>query len=144
MTSDTKGAFAPLATLLACFAIVVLLGACNPREIPSEKPTPTIRAWVQASGKSMLPTFPEFALVEVEFGVKFESLKAGDTVVFWDYTRGTPTFIHHRLIQQQGGNWIAQGDNAATNPTADRPWVTRENFIGRTTGRHTQLLFTSK
>lgn len=87
----------------------------------------------------MLPTFPTKALIEVET-VPFSDLRQGDTVIFWDYTRTEPLLIHHRLVAKQGGNWIAQGDNPDTNPKADRPWVTPDNYLGRTTGRHTQLL----
>ena len=118
---------------------LALLG-CSKREIPSDNPRPIAHAWIAATGQSMLPTFPERALVEIQIGVPFEALRAGDSVVFWDYTRATPQLIHHRLVQEQGGNWIAQGDNPETNPTADRPWVTRDNYIGRTTGRHVQIL----
>lgn len=88
----------------------------------------------------MLPTFPERALVEAQFGYPFDALKAGDTVLYWDYTAAQPRYLHHRLITSRAGAWIAQGDNPVTNPTTDAPWVTRDNYIARTTGRHTQLL----
>jgi hypothetical protein len=44
------------------------------------------------------------------------------------------------LVQRQGSAWIARGDNATTNPTADRPWVTPDNYVARATGRWTYLL----
>lgn len=140
-SSDTAGIWPPALTLLACFFVVVLLGACSKREIPSDAPVPTVRAWLTSKGKSMLPSFPESALVEVEFGVPFEALKEGDSVVFWDYKRGEQALTHHRLVQKQGSAWIARGDN---NAVVDRSWVTRDNYLGRTTGRHTQMLFASK
>ena len=88
----------------------------------------------------MLPTFPESSLVEFEV-TPFDQLKKGDTVLFWDYTERTgAVFIHHRLVESQGGNWIARGDNPETNTRADLPWVTKDNYIGRTTGKHTPFL----
>jgi hypothetical protein len=92
-----------------------------------------------ATGESMLPTFPAKTLIEFQM-IPFDQLKAGDTVIFWDYTNSTPRFIHHRLVEKQLGNWIARGDNPVTNQTADRPWVTKDNYIARTTGRFTQIL----
>lgn len=79
----------------------------------------------------MLPKFPESAFIQVEVGVPFDQLKAGDTVVFWDYKRGEVAMTHHRLIQKQGGNWIAQGDN---NDFADQSWITPDNYLARSTG----------
>lgn len=95
---------------------------------------PILAAWVAVAGKSMLPTFPEYCIVQMEIGVAFDDLKAGDTVIFWDYKRGPRAFTHHRLVAKQGDAWIAQGDNPDTNPVADRSWVTRDNFYARTTG----------
>ena len=129
-----------LGRFLCVLTLLLSLSGCSKREIPSDAPKPVLTAWVTAKGKSMIPTFPESALVEVEIGVPFSALKEGDTVVFWNYSGGPATFIHHRLVQKQAGNWIAQGDNSATNPTADRPWVTPDNFIGRTTGRYARLV----
>ncbi len=88
----------------------------------------------------MLPTIPNGALVEIEVGFPYGSLKAGDIVVFWDYLRGTGKFTLHRLIDSQLGNWIAQGDNKETNSEEDRPWVTKDNYVAKATGRHTKLL----
>lgn len=133
-----------IVALAALVAIFTLSGCGDSKAIPSSRSKPTLKAWVGHAGKSMLPAFPEFALVEVEFGVPYESLKEGDTVIFWDYTRATPLLIHHRLVAKQANAWIAQGDNAATNATADRPWVTPDNYIARTTGKHTQLLSAPK
>lgn len=126
-----------LSLLVATF---FLAGCGDSRDIPSSKPKPTIKAWVGGTGPSMLPTFPESALVEAEFGVPFDALKAGDTVIFWDYTRPEPFLIHHRLSVKMGAGWIAQGDNPVTNAIADRPWVTPDNYIARTTGKHVQFL----
>lgn len=126
--------------VLAYLVLLALLAGCGPK-IPTSKSKPVVTAWIAAVGESMLPTFPEKSLIEVEFGVPFEALKAGDTVVFWDYTKKEPALTHHRLVAKQAGNWIAKGDNPETNPVADRPWVTSDNFIARGTGRHTQLLF---
>jgi hypothetical protein len=126
--------------LLAAVGLVpvLLFTGCGKREIPSDAPAPTVRAWLSAEGKSMLPSFPEHALVEVEFGVPFDALREGDSVVFWDYKRGAQALTHHRLKQKQGSAWIARGDN---NTVVDESWVTRDNYLGRTTGRHTQMLF---
>lgn len=139
MRTEAKGLLISLAIAIAC-AVVFCLAACAPREIPADAPKPIIRAWMQANGTSMLPSFPKHALAEVEIGVPFEDLREGDSVVFWDYKRGAQALTHHRLRQKQGSAWIARGDN---NTEADDSWVTRDNFIGRTTGRHTQLLISA-
>lgn len=129
-------------TLCLCLLVAVffLSGCGDSRDIPSSKPKPTVKVWVGHTGQSMLPTFPETALIEAEFGVPFDALKAGDTVIFWDYTRPEPFLIHHRLSVKMGAGWIAQGDNPVTNATADSPWVTPSNYIARTTGKHVQFL----
>lgn len=138
-----KTALAAFIVAAVCLWMLFTVG-CGKRDIPSDTPKPIIRAWVPAVGRSMEPNFPNGALVEAEFGVRYEDLKVGDTVLLWDYTRTEPSFIHHRIVAEQGGQFIARGDNFATNPAADRPWVTRDNFIARTTGRHTQMLFAPK
>ena len=110
---------------------LLLVAGCAKREIPSSAPRPTLSGLVRVQGKSMLPTFPEHAYVQVEIGTTFDELRAGDTVIFWDYRRGDNAFAHHRLVQKQGDAWIARGDN---NSAADQSWVTRDNFYVRTTG----------
>ena len=119
-------------------AIVLLLAGCGP-QIPTSAQKPMLTGWVLAQGKSMLPTFPEAAFVEIEIGSRFEDLKVGDTVIFWDYTRGAG-MTHHRLVAKQGDAFIAQGDNKETNAVVDKPWVTRDNFVARGTGRWAILL----
>lgn len=119
--------------------LVFALVSCGKR-IPTAQDKPSVKAWISASGQSMLPTFPESCLVECEFGIPFDALKENDTVIFWDYKSTAPRLLHHRLIQKQGGNWIAKGDNRQTNPTADWPWVTPDNYLARTTGRFTYFL----
>lgn len=126
----------------ALVALIAIVAGCSKRSIPSDAPKPPLFAWTLATGESMLPTFPQSAYIEVIIGIPYSQLKPGTSVLFWDYTQDKPVIIHHRLIQKQGGNWIAQGDNPKTNPKADRPWVTQDNYIGVTTGRHTQLLQT--
>ena len=139
MKPDTKGTLLPLAVLLAVGLAFTFVG-CSKREIPSTRKSPPLVAWVPISGKSMLPTYPERALAEAEFGVPYDELKVGDVVIFWDYTKPQPAFTLHTLVQKQAGNWIAKGNNPETNPVADRPWVTRDNYAARATGRHTQIL----
>ena len=85
----------------------------------------------------MLPSFPNGTLVEMQVGFPYDDLKAGDSVIY--YTNGL--FVHHRLIVKQAGSWIVKGDNPNTNPVVDKEWVTRENYVGRTTGRFTSALF---
>jgi signal peptidase I len=118
--------------------LVALLAGCS-RDIPSDKPVPVLVAWTKVTGVSMSPTFPPDRLVEMEVGFPYEQLKAGDTVIYWDYTAGN-RLIHHRLVKEQFGAWMAKGDNPVTNPRADAPWVTKDNYIARTTGRHAQIL----
>lgn len=128
-----------LAVTVACLVFVVLMAGCSPRDIPSDAPKPILKSWVTAGGKSMLPVFPERCVVEIE-PVGYDALKVGDTVVFWDYTNANPLLIHHRLVAKQGASWIAQGDNRETNTFADRAWVTKDNYLARTTGRWVYLL----
>lgn len=126
--------------LPAIIILLLFLAGCSKAPV-NEKERPVLIAWVAISGESMLPKYPNGALVEVEVGVPYEVLKQGDDVIFWDYTNTTgATFIIHELVAKQAGSWIAQGRNHATNPIADRPWVTEDNYYVRATGKHTQLL----
>ena len=98
---------------------------------------------MRADGVSMLPSFPEHAFVECA-STPYDQLKVGDSVIAWDYTHKTGAiFYHHRIIQKQGDSFITRGDNELTNPKADAPWMTRDNYICRTTGLHSQMLFLS-
>lgn len=126
--------------LAVAVVLLAILAGCSKQEIPASRPMPPLKAWLPYSGKSMLPVYPERGLAEVELGVPFSALKAGDIVVFWDYTRAADRFTLHKLVAKQGGNWIAQGVNPETNPVADRPWVTPENYVCRATGRHAQIV----
>lgn len=139
---DSRPIIALCLALLGVGCLLCLTGCGKgfSSDIPTNKDMPVLKSWVAAKGKSMLPTFPESALVEIEF-TPYDQLKVGDTVVFWDYTEKTgATFIHHRLIENQWGAWISRGDNKETNKRADLPWVTKDNYIARTTGRHAQIL----
>lgn len=120
---------------LLLLSIALLIAGCK-KEIPTTQEKPVVRAWMGAVGKSMLPAFPEQALIEVEFGFPFEELKAGDTVVFWDYRRGY-ALTHHRLVHKEGRAWMAKGDN---NENVDDSWVTQDNFIAKSTGRHSLVV----
>jgi len=130
-----------LRTVGVVILIITALVGCSKREVPSTAAKPILVAWVPTTGKSMLPTFPERGLAEAQIGFPYEQLSVGDTVIFWDYTRGVGRFTHHRLVAKQLGNWIAQGDNPETNSTADRPWVTKDNYICRTTGRYQAVVY---
>lgn len=132
-----RGLLFTLAVICLLLSVLWLAG-CG-RKIPTSQPAPVLKVWVAVSGKSMLPNFPESGFVEMEIGVPFDALKAGDTAIFWDYTRGQG-LTHHRCREKQAGSWIMQGDNPGTNPVADRPWMTRDNYYGRTTGRAAQWL----
>lgn len=110
----------------------LLLVSCTERNIAVSAPAPVVKAWVPCHGKSMLPTYPDKAMVEFEFGVPFADLKQGDAVIFWDYKRGATAITHHRLVAKQGGNWIARGD---ANDSADQSWVTPDNYLARGTGQ---------
>lgn len=128
------GARIRLKALLGLFLCVLTLflgpTGCN-TEIAADTPKPVVKAWIPCRGKSMLPNFPEYSYVQFEFGVPFEMLKAGDTVIFWDYKRSETALTHHRLVQKQGDAWIAKGDN---NEFPDKSWVTKDNYIARGTG----------
>jgi phage repressor protein C with HTH and peptisase S24 domain len=120
-------------------ALVLLIAGSGRAPVPDERPI--LKAWIPVSGQSMLPKYPDGMMLEIELGVPYKDLKEGDDVVFWDYTgKSGATFIFHKLVQKQAGSWIVQGRNPKTNPVADIPWVTKDNFIGRATGRHTQMV----
>ena len=116
-------------------SLALLFAGCN-KEIPTTQEKPIATAWMATTGKSMLPAFPEQALIEVLIGFPFDELKAGDTVVFWDYRRGY-ALTHHRLVHKQGRAWMAKGDN---NPNVDDSWVTKDNFIAKSTGKHSAII----
>ena len=60
-----------------------------------------------------------------------------DTDIYLKLDSSATALTHHRLVQKQAGSWMAQGDN---NDRVDRSWVTPDNYLGRSTGRHVQLL----
>lgn len=121
---------------LALVVLVVALfsiSGCSDKAHPDYAKRKPLSGFVWARGESMrpvlnLPLFPAATLVPVELFYPFEDLKVGDIVVFYDYFTGG--YIIHQLVAKQGGNWIAQGANPVTNPNADRPWVTKDNFVG--------------
>jgi len=79
---------------------------------------------VLGTGRSMLPTFPENALLRVKF-VPYADLQRGQIV---GYVTPSGQFVGHRLIQRTPrGNWVAQGDN---EPVADCYLVTPSNYQG--------------
>ena len=129
-------------TYIFIIAALLLSGCGDNRSIPTTKPVPPVKAWVSAGGKSMLPTYPEYSMVEVEFGVPFDELKEGtDVVIYWAYKNPNAPMVFHRLTKKVGDAFIAQGDNPETNPQADISWVTRDNYIARATGRHSQFVY---
>ena len=127
--------------LLAALAYVVLglLPGCKNNSLPTGREKPIILGWVMSKGPSMLPSFPDGVFVQIELGSKFEDLKEGDTVIYWDYTREN-SFVHHRIVSKQAGAWIAKGDNPDTNKDVDVAWVTKDNFVARGTGQWSYFL----
>lgn len=117
-----------------------LLASCGKKDIPVSTETPKFKCWVVVQGESMLPTFPQERVYALAETTPYDQLKVGDTVLFWDYKRGPNSFTHHRLVAKQGGNWISKGDNKETNTRVDDSWVTRDNYIMRTTGFYTKEL----
>lgn len=68
-------------------AILILLTAsCSRAPIPEERPT--LKVWVSVSGKSMIPTYPEVTMIEVELGMNFDDLKELDDA---DYFAALPS-----------------------------------------------------
>lgn len=120
-------------------ALTVLFVGCGPKA----KDKPTINAWIAVTGKSMLPTYPEVAMVEIEIGFPYEKLQVGDPVVFWDYKRGAK-FTHHRIVEKQGPYFIVRGDNPETNPVVDKSFLTKDTYVAKGTGRHAQLVYAAK
>jgi hypothetical protein len=136
----TKGFLASLALLTACVLVFAMWG-CSERAIPHSGPKPPCLMWMPVSGRSMLPKYPESHLLEVDVAFSYDNLKVGDEVVFWDYKRPVGIqYTFHAIVGKQGAYFIVKGLNPATNPIADAPWLTRDNFIGKATGRSTYLL----
>lgn len=94
---------------------------------PRTAARPPFKATAFSVGTSMLPTFGEVELVQLEL-CGFGELRTGDTVIFW-HDR-FETYAHHRLIgRDETGHWLTQGDN---NPSRDRGNMTSDEFVGRT------------
>ena len=129
-----------LVTVTLCCILLIGCSKKEDREIPTSDPKPSLAAWVPVRGVSMQPVYPNGTLVEVEFGVSYESLVKGQRVILWDYQRGAKTFTFHELAYKQGDQWVTKGLNPETNKKYDGPWTTKDNFYGVATGRHTQTL----
>jgi hypothetical protein len=127
----------------ALVILALLLAGCflGWRAIPTTAPKPPFLAWIAVNGKSMLPKYPEAHLLEIDTNYPYAKLAIGDEVVFWDYRRdGGVAYTFHAIVAKQGGNFITQGLNHATNPRADSSWLTPDNYQGRATGRSTLML----
>jgi hypothetical protein len=148
MRPETKGFLVSLALALACACAFIAVNGCSDasgRAIPHRGPKPPCLVWLPVTGKSMLPKYPEAHLLEVDVTFDYDRLAVGDEVVFWDYRRdGGVHFTFHPIIGRQGDYYITRGLNPATNPRPDAAWVTRDNFIGKATGRSTLILFAPK
>jgi len=127
----------------AIIAVLLLAGcALGWRSIPTNAPKPPCLVWIGVGGKSMLPKYPEAHLLEMDTNYPFERLVVGDEVVFWDYRRdGGNVITFHQIVAKQGGHFITQGLNRATNPRPDDSWLTRDNYQGRATGRSTLAVY---
>lgn len=148
MSRELKGFLISLAIFIACAITFAGINGCadaEGRAIPHDGPKPPFHVWVPVTGKSMLPTYPESHLLEVDIQYPFSSLKVGDLVIFWDYRRdGGVGYTYHPIIGRQGKYFITQGLNRSTNPRPDDSWLTPDNYIGRATGRSTLVLFAPK
>ena len=109
---------------------------CAKSTAPSEfAPAQPLIVHVASGGESMRPTLPAFHLAAVDVAFPYAKLAERDIVLFWDYRRRG--FTLHRIVARQGPWWIVQGDNPATNPAEDRPFLSPENFIGKYVGKET-------
>lgn len=140
---STNLRFAMRLLLIAIF----FLSACAPQPpntaagIIPEGPPPPYVAWITVSGKSMMPTFPDSFLAEVDITFPYEGLKVGDLVLFWNYKRtGAPFYTFHRIVEAKNGYFVVRGDNPETNPVPDEALLGKHNFIGKGTGRHCRFL----
>lgn len=127
---------------LACCLVVVLILALATTSVSScsksqasPAPKPVVLAWAAVAGQSMLPAFPALSLVEMEFGVPFTKLKAGDVCFYANSTVPLGVAFHRAIYQLADGSWVMQGDNAVTNPKPDGPTMTVDSYIARGTGR---------
>lgn len=122
------GLLVSLAVLALCVACVLWSTGCSKSPDASAATHPAFTFTALTQGKSMLPTFGEVELVQVEL-CRFSDLRTGDTVIYWN--NEVQMFVHHRLIQRSEPDnlWLARGDN---NAGRDVGRVTADEFIGRT------------
>jgi hypothetical protein len=115
--------------LALMFVVVLGLGGCNRKPDTQFEPTKPLVVLVTHAGESMLPTLPTIGVAQIDIAYPFSRLATGDIVLFWDYVR--EGFTLHRIVARQGGAFIVQGDNPATNREADAPFLVRENYLGK-------------
>ena len=116
-------------TLAAMVVLVFALSGCGRQDDAQFAPTKPLVGHFAVRGESMLPTLPTAHVAQVDVAYPFGQLEVGDIVLFWDYHR--EGFTLHRIVARQGAWFIVQGDNPTTNPDADRPFLTRANYVGR-------------
>lgn len=115
------------ATALLAVGVLCLCAMATPPAPPALH----VKAWAALRGRSMVPTFPDNCLIELDLGEKFADLKAGEIVVFSSWDPNAP-FKCHRLVVKRGGGWVTKGDN---NSFYDTEWVTASTFVAVATGR---------
>ena len=121
--------------LLLLAVVLLAMGVLCLRGISGEN-RPHLTAWAALRGNSMLPTFPHKCLIELEIGVPFSDLKAGDIVVFYSGDLTEP-IVCHRLVTKRGGGWVTKGDG---NAKYDYGWVTASNYAARATGNYRNMI----
>jgi len=80
---------------------------------------------IKGTGTSMLPTFPEDALLRVKF-VDHNNLAVGMIVLRKDVDSPV-AWTAHRLVKKTRKGWITKGDNNKTN---DRTPMKRGDYQG--------------
>jgi len=120
--------------LLLLAVVFLCLGLASLSAIAAE-PTP-LRAWAALHGKSMVPTFPDNCLIEIDIGVPGSALQSGKIVIFRSPDPSIP-FKCHRLVVKRGGAWITKGDG---NANYDTEWTKDSDVFAVATGRYTLIL----
>lgn len=115
-------------------AFAVQLGCSRNTDDNEEqfKPKKSFEVMVTTTGSSMVGVLPDTHLRQIDFAARFDDLQEHDIVLFWDYTSDGYTL--HEVVAKQGELWITKGSNPVTNHRADRPFLMRDNFIGKYTG----------
>lgn len=119
-------------------ALVLFLSACA---LSPEAVKPPLTVWIGVAGASMMPEYPNGCWVEIDINYPFSDLREGDDIVWRDWTQDNgPEYTFHRIVAVRGNYVTTKGVNKFTNPHPDKQRITKEEFVGRATGRKALFL----